>query len=116
MRIDTNRHPLGRVVTLGTFFAQICAVCLLLGSEAQAQTAERVTLGFATGVMSTNGIDVLYNWHELDFNDTYLAGVLVGYEHPLAYDNFSAGVELQVNHHFGDDFTHNLRCSTTNLP
>lgn len=79
----------------------LCALLLMLAKPAAAE--ERITLGFMSGVMTTNKIDVLYHWSELDFDDSYFAGFMVGYEQPLRYENWSAGAEFHLNQFFGDD-------------
>lgn len=78
-------------------------IALLLSGATASHAEDRTTLSFMGGVMTENKIDVLYNWPELEFADNYLAGVVFGRDRSLAYEHWSAGYELHLNQHFGDD-------------
>lgn len=79
------------------------AFASLMLAAAASDAQERTTLAFSAGIMTENRIDLLYNWQDLSFEDTYLAGVIVGYDVPLRFENWSVGVEGHLHQHFGDD-------------
>lgn len=91
------------LVTSAKGVLRSAAFASLLLTASASEAEERTTLAFAAGIMSDNRIDVLYNWQDLNFEDTYLAGVIVGYDVPLRYENWSVGVEGHLHQHFGDD-------------
>ncbi|ABG32305.1 hypothetical protein CEP88_03675 [Roseobacter denitrificans] len=60
------------------------------------------SLGYQTGVMTNQRAHEAINPSVVEFVDSYLLGVLAGYDVPIGESRFSFGIEFQANMHFGD--------------
>lgn len=77
---------------------------LLATGPASADVPDQGTwsLGYQTGVMTNQRAHEAINPSEVEFVDSFLLGVLAGYDLPIGDSRFSFGVEFQANMHFGD--------------
>ena len=74
-------------------------------SPAQADVASKKGgewwVGYFTGIMTNGKAHEALDPFSVEFVDTYVAGLVLGYERQIGDSKFSFGAEFQTNAHFG---------------
>ena len=93
MRLPTPhfRLPIRKIVTVA-----FCALATPLAAQQGAWTG--AVFG---GVLTSNDFEEVFQPNQIDFVDSQIAGVILGYELRLPDDRWTLGAELQVVKHFG---------------
>lgn len=88
-------------IRLRAIAAVFLSIALGLAPDVSDASETRRTVALVAGQMTSNGIDEVFLPGKTDFINAGFAGVALGWEAQLDNPRWRAGIELQVNQHFG---------------